>query len=172
VGVLLNWSTATEINNLGFDIERKTNNNWERIGFVEGAGSTVDPVDYSFIDKDELNGIVSYRLKQIDFDGTTEFSKVVKVSVDNIVSEFSLEQNYPNPFNPTTKIVFRSQKPEFTTLKVFNVLGGEVITLVNKILPAGTHSFEFNAGDLPSGIYFYKISAGAYSQTRKMMLLK
>ncbi len=171
-GVLLNWSTATEINNLGFEIERKTNNNWERIGFVEGAGSTVDPVNYSFIDKDKLNGILSYRLKQIDFDGTTEFSKVVEVTIENTVSEYSLEQNYPNPFNPTTKIEFRSQSSELTTLKVFNALGGEVATLVNKILPAGEHSFNFNAGELPSGIYFYKIQAGAYSQTRKMMLLK
>jgi type IX secretion system substrate protein/copper-binding protein NosD len=171
-GVLLNWSTATEVNNLGFEIERKAAESWERIGFVAGAGSSVEPIDYSFIDKDKLKGILSYRLKQIDYDGTTEYSKVVEVTLENIVKGFSLEQNYPNPFNPTTKIKYSSQEEEFTTLKVFDVLGGEVATLVNKVLPAGEHSFNFIAGELPSGIYFYTINAGTYSQTRKMMILK
>ncbi|MBL1213940.1 MAG: T9SS type A sorting domain-containing protein [Ignavibacteriae bacterium] len=171
-GILLNWSTATEVNNLGFDVERNTNSSWEKIGFKEGAGSTTNPVNYSFVDKDNLTGKVSYRLKQIDYDGTTEFSKVVEVTIDNVVKDFNLEQNYPNPFNPTTIIKFRSQKSEFATLKVFDALGSEVTTLVNKILPAGEHSFNFDASNLPSGIYYYKINAGDYSQTRKMMLLK
>jgi hypothetical protein len=171
-GIMLNWTTATETNNLGFEIERNTDYGWMTIGFKDGAGSSTEPTNYSFIDKDKLKGNVSYRLKQIDFDGTTEFSDVVEAEVQIALSEFSLEQNYPNPFNPTTKIEFRSHESEFTTLKVFDILGGEVTTLVNKILPAGEHSFNFNAGELPTGIYFYKINAGTYSQTRKMMLLK
>jgi hypothetical protein len=175
-GVLLNWSTATETNNLGFDIERKTNNKWARIGFVEGAGSTIDPIDYSFVDNDKINGSVNYRLKQIDYDGTIEYSKVVEVTIENTISEYCLEQNYPNPFNPTTKIEFNIPTNVMTSrdlsLRIYDVLGNEIKILLNEKTDGGKYIVDFNAGDLPSGIYFYKIQAGDFSQTRKMMMLK
>lgn len=169
--VLLNWQTATEVNNYGFEIERTANNSWEKIGFVEGHGNSNSAKNYSFQDSPTSDGVYSYRLKQIDFDGKFEYSSVVEVNF-NTVTDFALEQNYPNPFNPTTSISYSIPKNEFVTLKVYDVIGNEVATLVNTLQESGKHEVNFNASNLSSGIYFYKLTAGNYTQIMKMMLVK
>lgn len=181
--VLLTWTTATEIKNYGFDVERRiinpgedstgtlSINEWQKVGFVEGHGNSNLPNDYSFLDNSISINEFEYRLKQIDFDGNFEYSH--KVKVDLSVSEgFSVKQNFPNPFNPTTKIEFSIPLENNVEIKVFNLLGMEVATLLNEGREAGTYSIEFNASNLSSGIYFYKIVSGNYSEFKKMILLK
>jgi hypothetical protein len=170
--ITLNWSTATETNNSGFEIERAANNsNFVKIGFIPGAGTTTDIRTYSFVDNNLNAGSYSYRLKQIDFDGSFSFSDVVNVDVTT-PAEFELSQNYPNPFNPSTTIKFTLPQSSNVTLKVFNALGQEVSTLVNGFMESGVHTVNFNASFLNSGIYFYKIDAGLNSEVRKMTLIK
>lgn len=170
--VVLNWATATEINNAGFEIEHKSaNSNWKNIGFVNGNGSTTEPQSYTFADKSPVAGVNYYRLKQVDFDGTFEYSNVVEVSV-GIPTVFAVEQNYPNPFNPSTVINYQIPSSEFVSLKVFNVIGKEIATLINEVQPAGNYSVTFDADNLPSGLYLYRLEAGKYSKTMKMMLVK
>lgn len=175
--IQLNWKTATEVNNYGFEVERTIKNekleiiNWETIGFVAGAGNSNSPKEYSFTDKPKDGTEFKYRLKQIDNDGQYEYSPEVEVSL-NAVSDYSLKQNFPNPFNPTTKIEYSIPTDNNVEIKVFNVLGVEVATLLNEQRQAGTHSIEFNSDALPSGIYFYKINSGKYSEVKKMILLR
>ncbi len=183
--VKLNWSTATEINNHGFEVERSNDNStWRLIGFKEGNGTTIETHNYSFVD--DLLGTNSsklyYRLKQIDYDGSFEYSDIV--DVDIAPSTYSLSQNYPNPFNPTTKIKY-SIPPVGTRdrvsvqLKVYDVLGKEVATLVHEEKTAGKYEVEFNAAKLTSGIYFYQLKVypanggvSSFVETKKMLLLK
>jgi hypothetical protein len=172
--VLLSWITATEINNLGFEVERKTDNeDWRTIGFVEGKGTTTEIQNYYYTD--DLFGVTAskfyYRLKQIDYDGTFEYSEIIEMEV-GIPTEFSLEQNYPNPFNPTTKINFQIPELCFVTLKVYDVLGSEIATLVNGEKAIGTYELTWYAEQFPSGIYFYKLQSGPFVETKKMILLK
>jgi uncharacterized delta-60 repeat protein len=172
--VELNWSTATELNNRGFEIERSTNkNNWRLIGFREGRGTTTEPQNYSFVD--DLFGESSlrlyYRLKQIDYDGTFEYSPIVEVDV-MVPIEYSLEQNFPNPFNPSTTIEYRIPSDGFVSLTIYNTIGQEVSMLVNENQSAGNYSITFSADKLPSGLYFYSLRSGDFSETRKMLLLK
>jgi Secretion system C-terminal sorting domain len=182
--VILNWTTATETNNRGFEIERLKDSKiekledlptgqagWENIGFVEGNGTTTQPQSYSFTDNDNLTGTYKYKLKQIDFDGSFKYSSVLVVSISNPI-DFSLEQNYPNPFNPTTTIKYSIPKEENVTLKVFDVLGREVVTLINEEQKAGEYTVGFDGSKLSSGIYFYKLTSGKYIQIKKMILLK
>ncbi len=175
--ITLNWTTATETNNRGFEIERQINSNgeWTVIGFKQGSGTAVNPSYYSFIDEiSNLNATsVSYRLKQIDYDGKFEYSNVVMV--ENILpAEFTLFQNYPNPFNPSTVIKYQLPADNFVTLKVYNSLGEEVRTLVNGMVNAGTHEIKFDAKDLSSGVYLYVLRAGEndFIKTMKMILMK
>ena len=176
--VLLEWTTATEVNNSGFKIERQVGSRqssigkWKSIGFVPGFGTTTEPKSYSIIDENILTGVYKYRLKQIDFDGTFEFSNEIKVEVDYTPKEFVLYQNYPNPFNPITRIAFSIPSNEFVTLKVFDVLGSEIAILVNENKSAGNYEIEFDAGNLTSGIYLYKIQAGNFVVIKKMILMK
>jgi hypothetical protein len=175
--VMLNWKTATEVNNYGFEVERSQRsevggeNNWEKIGFVKGNGNSNSPKSYSFSDATPPCGKVLYKLKQIDIDGIYKYSIVVEVNVD-APSQFVLEQNYPNPFNPTTKIKFDLPKESNVTLKIFNMLGQEVITLVNKVMLPGHQEVIFNASELASGMYIYRIQAGNFVQTKKSLLMK
>jgi photosystem II stability/assembly factor-like uncharacterized protein len=172
--IQLSWITATEINNQGFDIERKLNNEWEKIGYVEGNGTTTEMHFYSFFDDIsslQISDKIFYRLKQIDFDGSFEYSDIVEVVV-NQPNEFSLEQNYPNPFNPTTKIKFQIPETGYVRLKVFDILGNEVAVLINEELHSGNFKVEFNAANLSSGIYYYRLSAGEFIDVKKMILLK
>ncbi|HSP88774.1 MAG TPA: T9SS type A sorting domain-containing protein, partial [Ignavibacteriaceae bacterium] len=174
--VTLNWQTATEINNRGFEIERKlitgNESQWVTIGFREGFGTTTQAQNYFFGDdiSDVSVSKISYRLKQIDFNGTFSYSD--EIEVDVMPLEISLKQNYPNPFNPATIISFAIPSKEFVSLKVFNLLGQEVKTLINKELNEGNYNINFEAENLPSGIYIYKLSAGKFSETRKMMLIR
>lgn len=170
--VILNWSTASEINNSGFDVERKSaNSNWSTIGFVQGNGTTTDAKQYSFADKNLAAGNYSYRLKQIDFDGTFAYSDIVEANV-SLPSQFELVQNYPNPFNPSTKIQFNLPEAGNVKLTVFNLLGQEVKTLINEFKEAGSHIINFNAEGLNSGIYLYRVEANGLSEVRKMTLIK
>ena len=175
--VTLNLTTATETNNSGFEIQRLQDlkieklNEWENIGFVNGYGTTTEPQTYSFNDENLSAGKFQYRLKQIDFDGTFEYSNTIEVEI-NPPAKFSLEQNYPNPFNPSTKIKWQTPKEAFQTLKVYDVLGNEIETPVNEVKPAGSHQIEFDASALASGLYFYQIKYEGLTQTKKMILIK
>jgi hypothetical protein len=170
--VLLKWSTATEINNSGFDIERRTpNSDWKKIAFVSGSGTTSEKRNYNFSDKGLSKGKYQYRLKQIDFGGTFEYSKVIEAEVLSPV-KFELAQNFPNPFNPTTSISFTIPQSGNVKLSVYNLLGQEIATLVNEYREAGTYNVEFNAENLNSGVYLYKLESNGLNLTRKMTLLK
>jgi hypothetical protein len=179
--VELNWSTATELNNHGFEIERSLDNtSWSTIGFREGNGTVTEQQNYFF--SDDISEISSpklyYRLKQIDFDGSFEYSEVVKVEITP--SKFSLEQNYPNPFNPSTSIQSAISSAQFVTLKVYDLLGREIAIPVNEEKPAGSYKVEFNASNLPSVFYFYRLIAGdlstssgqSFIETQKMIIIK
>jgi len=173
--VQLLWSTATELNNMGFEIERSIGNqeNFVTIGFVDGKGTTTEINYYSFTDRPQINGVnqLYYRLKQVDFDGTFSYSDVVNVSYD-VPAEFVLSQNFPNPFNPSTRINYFVPQESFVSIKVYDFLGREVMTLVNETKSIGSYEIIFNAVNLPSGTYFYTMIAGNYSATKKMILLK
>ncbi len=179
--VTLNWSTATETNNKGFEIQRNQKSkiksqNWEKIGFTPGHGTTTEPNIYSFVDNSVSSGNYIYRLEQVDYDGTFKYSKEVEADV-NIPVNFSLEQNHPNPFNPSTIIEFTIPSDAFVKIKLFNLLGQEVTNIVNANYSAGHHSINFNAANLSSGIYFYMLEAtgpdgSAYHAIKKMILLK
>jgi len=187
--VILNWQTETETNNIGFEIERKyqessleyqdEKQSWETIGFVKGYGHSSSPRYYSFVDENiKSNSNHSYRLKQIDNDGSYEYSQIVKL-VQSVPSNFNLSQNYPNPFNPTTNINFsipvvdaKFASTTNVTLKVYDILGKEVSEIVNDKLEVGNYSYEFNASKLSSGLYFYTIKADNFVATKKMLLVK
>jgi hypothetical protein len=166
--VILNWETATEVNNYGFEIEASTSSatGWKTIGFVSGHGNSNSPNSYSFT---AIDGAKYYRLKQIDTDGRFEYSSVVEVEGS---LSYKLSQNHPNPFNPTTVINFSIPESGLVTVKVYNALGQEVAELLNEVKTAGSYAVNFNGSNLSSGMYIYKISAGSFSATRKMMLLK
>jgi len=169
--VVLNWSTATETNNQGFEVEKLSGNNWVKIGFIAGHGTTTEIQRYSYTDNIITAGKFSYRLKQIDYNGSFEYSDVVEVEVltaDNYI----LSQNYPNPFNPATKISFAVPVSGLTTVKVVDVLGNEVAVLLNEVIQAGSYDLNFTANNLPSGVYFYTLQSGNFTITRKMVLLK
>jgi photosystem II stability/assembly factor-like uncharacterized protein len=170
--VELNWSTATETNNMMFEIERrKENSEFVLIGFVEGRGTTTERQEYSYIDRNVTTGKYFYRLKQIDFDGTFEYTDEIEVDATGPLS-FSLEQNYPNPFNPSTKITYSIPNKSFVTLRVYDQLGSLVGELVQEEKEAGRYEIDFNSFHLSSGVYFYSINAGSFVETKKMILLK
>jgi hypothetical protein len=174
-GVQLLWSTATELNNKGFEIERSVNdqNNFVTIGFVDGEGNSTEINYYSFTDVPQLSGVnqIYYRLKQVDFDGTYRYSDIINVSYD-VPAEFVLDQNFPNPFNPSTRISYFVPEESFVSIKIYDFLGREVTTLVNETKSTGSYEITFDASNLPSGTYFYTLIADNYSATKKMILLK
>lgn len=179
----LNWSTATEVNNYGFEVECRAASDrhleddghfaWNKAGFVKGNGTTNAPKEYSFTDKKLSAGKYSYRLKQIDRDGKFEYSKEVEVTIGSAPLKFELAQNYPNPFNPTTTIEFSVPTTGKATLKIFNALGQEGETLFDGIAEAGEyHQTTFDAKNLSSGIYFARLTFEGRSQIRKLLLTK
>ena len=170
--VTLSWITATELNNSGFYVERRNGNeSWYILGFVEGHGTTTEKQNYTFLDKNVVSGFYNYRLKQIDTDGSFEYSNEIEVDLE-IPINFNLSQNYPNPFNPSTKIIYSIPEKSIVSLKVFDLLGGEVAQLVNGEIEAGNYELNFDAANLPNGVYFYRLKTGDFMKTRKMILLK
>ncbi|MCH7963374.1 MAG: choice-of-anchor B family protein [Bacteroidetes bacterium] len=169
--IILNWSTATETNNLGFEVQRKSDGDYRTIGLVDGYGTTTEIQNYSFADINPETGLYHYRLKQIDFDGTIEFSQEIEVEFFN-PANFELKQNYPNPFNPSTNISFSIPEPGLVTLKVYSIIGEVVAELINEFKEAGFYEINFSAVNLTSGIYIAKLSTGNNIQTIKMSLLK
>ncbi len=170
--VTLNWSTATELNNQGFEVQRKFGSNeFVTVGSVKGYGTTTSPNNYTYIDKLLTSGKYFYRLKQIDFGGKYEYSQIVEVNWSPFTT-YKLEQNYPNPFNPTTTIGFGIPEKGNVRLSVLNILGEEIKVLLNVEKEAGYHSIDFDASSIPSGVYFYQLRAGSFAETRKMVLLR
>ena len=170
--VILNWVTVTEKNNSGFEVQRKSENSeYRRIGFVPGFGTTTEPKSYSYSDENLLAGNYTYRLKQVDLNGSTNYSNEINVKVISPV-EYSLGQNYPNPFNPTTTIKYSIPKDGFVKLKVYNLLGQEIISLVNNIQKAGKYEVKFDASRFASGVYYYRMESGNYVSMKKMILIK
>jgi hypothetical protein len=171
--VTLNWSTGSETNNAGFDIERKSvnSNQWVKTGFVSGKGTINTLTNYTFTDR-AYTGIFKYRLKQIDLNENFEYfdlSYPVEIRMQPV---FKVSQNYPNPFNPVTQLEFVIPESGFVSLKVYDVLGNEVAVLVNEKLSPGIYKKEFDGSNYTSGIYFYTIKAGNFIQTKRMLLLK
>ena len=176
--VLLDWSTATETNNKGFEIERApaTGNpslikDWTVIGFVSGKGTTAGNSSYSFTDNNPLTGKIYYRLKQIDYDGSFVYYNPVEVTFDKALS-YSLEQNYPNPFNPQTTINYEVKSSGKVLIRIYDIIGNEIARLVDENQEAGSYSVNFDASNLPSGVYIYTIKVNDFVQSRKMTLLK
>ena len=170
--VILNWITSSELNNQGFVVERKTENtDWNSIGFVNGYNTTTETHNYQFTDNEITANKYFYRLKQVDFDGTFEYSNIIEIDI-NSVSEFTLNQNYPNPFNPNTKISFTLPQTANVKLSIYNAIGEKIAELMNEVKSAGTYDVDFNASELSSGIYLYRLEAGEFIQTRKMSLMK
>jgi len=178
--IMLNWQTATEVNNYGFEVERSSfqqvettpvETKWETIGFVPGHGNSNSPNDYTFIDDTKPYGIVTYRLKQIDTDGSFEYSDEIKIEITTTI-ENKLVGNFPNPFNPTTTIRFDLAKESNVSLTIYNIMGEVVSTLIDQKMSAGKHKINFDASQLSSGIYFYQLNTGSFIDVKKMMLLR
>ncbi|HTP80807.1 MAG TPA: T9SS type A sorting domain-containing protein, partial [Bacteroidota bacterium] len=182
----LNWLTVTEKNNEGFEVQRSavsgqlsansqtpTAGSWTKVGFVPGAGTSTSAKQYNYVDKNVPAGTYAYRLKQIDRDGTFAYSSVVNVEVGLAPKVFSLSQNYPNPFNPTTSIEFTVPSDGRASLKVFDILGREVATLVDGEVKAGVlQQATFDASKMSSGIYFARLQFGGKQLMKKMVLMK
>ena len=147
------------------------NEEWNEISFITGHGTTTETQSYSFVDENLTSGKYIYRLKQIDLDGTFKYSDEIEVEV-SVPEKFELSQNYPNPFNPNTSIKYQIAISSPVSLKIYDVLGNEVATLVNEVKPAGSYEVNFDASSLSSGTYFYKLHAGNVVKTKKMILLK
>ena len=175
--VNLTWATATETNNKGFQVERKSaDGQYQNVAFVNGHGTTTQPEQYTYMDQNVAQGHYTYRLKQMDFDGSYKYSNAVEVDVTT-PAVYSLDQNYPNPFNPTTKIDFSLANNSKVTLKVYDVLGRQIAELLNSNLTAGSHTVNFNASSIPSGVYFYRLEAKGnngkdFTSIKKMILMK
>ncbi len=178
--VELNWNTATEVNNYGFEVQRsqtQKNYDWKKIGFVKGAGNSNSPNSYSFTDKNPVGSAsFSYRLKQIDIDGNFKYYDAITVSLSSSTNA-ELMQNSPNPFNPSTAIKFYIPNNTDVAIKIYDIIGREVMTLINNQTTAGYHIVYWNGRDsygrdAASGVYLYRLTAGNFSETRKMNLLK
>ncbi len=179
--ISITWSTATELNNSGFELERKIDDQWQKITFIEGKGTTTEKSDYSYLDNfkyEGFEGTIQYRLKQIDFDGTYTYSKTITVEVDFTPKEYALYQNYPNPFNPNTTIKFALPFDSNVRITVFNLLGEQVEVLFDQVKEVGYHNVVWNASSLASGVYIYTIEAKSldglknFNSVKKMTLIK
>jgi len=175
---ILEWTTATESNNYGFEIQRsKTkNSNFEKIGFVEGNGTTSKPSHYKFIESDPIAEKCYYRLKQVDFNGEYSYSEVIEIKI-NLPNEFEINQNYPNPFNSSTIISYKLPQYSFVEIKIFDINGRLVNSIIDEFQEAGNKLVNWNGVDsdgtnVPSGMYFYKITAMNVTKFGRMTLIK
>ena len=173
--VTLNWVTAAEIDNTGFDIERRkagSETSWDKIGFVSGNKTTNTPTQYKYEDKKLESGRYSYRLKQIDFNGNYTYYELNRTVEVGVPSKINLSQNYPNPFNPVTKIDFDLPEDSKVKIVIYDMLGKEVMTVVNENYKAGYYTVSLNAEKLSSGTYFYRLNTGGQVLTKKMSVVK
>lgn len=174
--VHLRWITATETNNYGFEIERSTNRtDWTTVGFVAGSGTTSSERSYNFTDAPAVDvlgaRVIHYRLRQIDRDGTVEYSDVISVAGRD--AAMPTLSNFPNPFNPSTTISFTLATAQPVTLTVTDATGREVARLIDGAsFDAGSHSISFMADGLPSGVYFYTLAGIDGVSTGRMLLAK
>ena len=171
--VLLSWKTKTEVNNYGFNLERRVGDgDWDSIAFIEGHGNSNSPKEYSYSDKELFAGgsNFQYRLKQIDTDGSFEYSDIVEVEV--VPDQYELSQNYPNPFNPSTTIQFSLPRQTQLRINLYNMIGEQVATIADGMYESGYHKVTFNASNLPSGTYIYRLESNEFVQVKKMMLIK
>ncbi len=166
--VNINWTTSTETNNLGFELYR----NNLKIAFVKGKGTTTEKQNYFYNDNNLNSGKYNYQLFQIDYDGTRSLVASTETEVNVTPVDFGLSQNYPNPFNPSTNISFSIPKATNVKITIFNAIGKEIAVLVNGNYESGTHNITWNANNIASGMYFYKMEAGNFTSTKKMMLIR
>jgi hypothetical protein len=169
------WTTSTELNNRGFEIQRMLKEEWEIITFIEGMGTTSEENNYKYIDNFKyvsVKGIVKYRLKQIDYDGACKYSDIIQIEMDFTPREYVLYQNYPNPFNPSTKIKFALPKNSQVNLTIYNSIGEVISVLLSEEIEEGYHEIIFNAFNFGSGTYFYRLQANEFVDVKKMILLK
>ncbi|NLH61155.1 MAG: T9SS type A sorting domain-containing protein [Ignavibacteriales bacterium] len=170
--VLLSWSTATETNNKGFEVQRRSAGEWTTIAFVDGNNSSASQSNYSYLDADLKSGTYSYRLKQVDYDGSFTYLELKSEVTIGVPDEYSLSQNYPNPFNPSTTIRYSIKTGGEVTLRVYDILGNEVATLVNEVQEPGYYTVNFNGANLSSGVYVYTLESGEFSGVKKLLLMK
>lgn len=170
--VKLSWQTSSETNNDKFEIERKGTMHWETIGSIPGHGTSNVEHDYQFIDRNLQSGKYSYRLKQIDYNGNFEYHNLTEIVTIGVPDIYQLKQNYPNPFNPTTTIDYMLPQSGHITLEVYDNTGRRITQLLNEYKTAGYYQVQFNGSNLGSGIYYYRLTAGQYQMTKKMMLIK
>ncbi|HCA43670.1 MAG TPA: hypothetical protein DEP28_10515 [Bacteroidetes bacterium] len=173
----LNWTTSNEVNNEGFDIERKGigasgSGDWVKVGFVQGNGNTSETRDYSYSDKGLASGKFAYRLKQRDYNGNFEYFELTNEVIIGVPEKFRLSQNYPNPFNPVTRISFEIPSRANVKLNVYDVTGKLVSEILNREIDGGYYEYEFNGSNLSSGVYYYRLDAGSFTETKKMLLVK
>jgi len=172
---ILKWVTATEINNAGFNVERTISGSkdlWREAGYVKGKGNSTSAISYEFKDNNLAPGKYKYRLRQTDFNGNFQYYNLSGEVQIGVPAKYDLSQNYPNPFNPMTKISYALPQDGFVTLKIYDVVGREVKTLVNEFKKASSYSIDFNASELTSGVYYYKLSSENFSSVKKMLLIK
>jgi len=177
--IILMWRTETEVSNYGFEVERASfiskseirNSNFQKIGFVQGCGNSNSPKNYSFTDTPEEWTSFQYRLKQIDTDGKFQYSDIVTVEIATPV-QFELKQNFPNPFNPATHITYNLPRDGFVTIKVYDIVGSEIATLVNEEKNAGSYLVTFNGVNLSSGVYICTMTGNSFVKSIKMLMIK
>jgi hypothetical protein len=173
--IVINWITGSELNNKGFTIEKQSkdaqNLSWSKLAFISGKGTTNELTPYTFTDATPLNGQNSYRLVQVDFDGTVKVHGPISINFENDFN-YSLEQNYPNPFNPLTTINWQIAKDGFVTLKVYDLLGREVALIINEEKKAGSYKTKFDGSSFSTGVYLYELSSGEFKSTKKFVIMK
>ncbi|MBE2256191.1 MAG: T9SS type A sorting domain-containing protein [Ignavibacteria bacterium] len=173
----LKWTTSNEVNNEGFEIERKGvgsigSGDWVRLGFVQGYGNTNETREYFYLDKGLSSGKFAYRLKQIDYNGNYEYFDLSNEIIIGVPEKFKLSQNYPNPFNPVTRISFEIPSRANVKLNVYDVTGKLVSEILNREIDGGYYEYEFNGSGLSSGVYYYRLETGSFTETKKMLLVK
>jgi hypothetical protein len=175
--IILMWRTETEVSNYGFEVERASSSTtpvqegWKKIGFVEGHGNCNSPKDYAFTDTPVEGKSFQYRLKQIDTDGQFQYSDIITVDIE-IPTKFALNQNFPNPFNPATTITYNLPRDGFVTIKVYDIIGSEIETLVNEEKSAGSYVVTFEGKNLSSGVYICTMSGNGFVKSIKMLMIK